>query len=61
MGVVFNIEITLCMDPSKSAFRTYGHLFCMKTVAKLIIRVMFRVIVGLCKLINTGPKLFQGR
>ena len=40
MGVVFNIEITLCMDPSKPSFRTYGHLFCMKTVAKLIIRVM---------------------
>ena len=41
--------------PSKPAFGTYGFIFCMKTVGKLIkvfLGVSKRVIMGLCKLIN---------
>ena len=39
--------------PSEPAYETYGLLFCMKTVAKLIIVVRVWGLVGLCKLINT--------
>ena len=48
------IVAALSIPLSEPTFGTNELLFCMKTVAKLIIRFRVRVIVGKCKLINTS-------
>jgi len=44
-------KLTVCL--SEPAFGTYGLLFCMKTVAKLIIVVRVWGLVDICEVINT--------
>ena len=50
--VLCNATSCSSVCPPEPAFGTYGLIFCMKTVGKLIKGV--RVIIGLCKLINTS-------